>query len=214
MEERQAFFGRRVPMLHWPACVSCPHDERRHASWQRRGISENPSNTIHATLSLHEHDETIAAIASPTSPAIRGIVRLSGSDSLQILDRISGPACRSESQARRQRWELDLGDPFGVVPVDVLLWRTSRSYTGQPSVEIHTDGCLPLLESIVDTAIAGGARAAKPGEFTMRAFLAGRLDLTQAEAVLGVIDAEGRGSLDHALRQLAGNVFAAPGIDA
>ncbi len=49
-------------------------------------------------------------------------------------------------------------------------------------------------------------RAARPGEFTMRAFLAGRLDLTQAEAVLGVIEAEGRGSLDHALRQLAGNL--------
>ena len=87
-----------------------------------------------------------------------------------------------------------------------MLWPTSRSYTGQPSAEIHTFGSLPILTDIVDAAIAAGARAARPGEFTMRAFLAGRLDLTQAEAVLGVIEAEGRGSLDHALRQLAGNL--------
>jgi tRNA modification GTPase len=87
-----------------------------------------------------------------------------------------------------------------------MLWPTARSYSGQPSAELHTFGSLPVLRSIVDAAIKSGARAARPGEFTMRAFLAGRLDLTQAEAVLGVIEAEGRGSLDHALRQLAGNL--------
>jgi tRNA modification GTPase len=71
---------------------------------------------------------------------------------------------------------------------------------------LHTIGSLPLLTSLVEAAIRCGARAARPGEFTMRAFLSGRLDLTQAEAVLGVIEAEGRGSLNHALRQLAGNL--------
>lgn len=95
---------------------------------------------------------------------------------------------------------------LGCIPIDVMLWSTPRSYTGQPSAELHTFGSLPVLRSIVDAAIKSGARAARPGEFTMRAFLAGRLDLTQAEAVLGVIEAEGRGSLDHALRQLAGNL--------
>ena len=94
----------------------------------------------------------------------------------------------------------DLVRALGLVPIDVMLWPTVRSYSGQPAAELHADGSLPLLRAIVDRAIRAGARAAKPGEFTMRAFLAGRLDLTQAEAVLGVIEAEGRGSLEYALR--------------
>ena len=101
---------------------------------------------------------------------------------------------------------LDLENPIGPVPVSVLYWPTKRSYTGQPSAELHLVGSQPLLRGAVDCAMRGGARAARPGEFTLRAFLGGRLDLTQAEAVLGVIDAEGRGSLNQALEQLSGNL--------
>ena len=98
------------------------------------------------------------------------------------------------------------GNPLGLIPVDVMIWPTRRSYTGQPSAELHTYGSLPVLQGLVDEAGRCGARPARPGEYTMRAFLAGRLDLTQAEAVLGVIEAEQRGTLDHALRQLGGNL--------
>jgi len=156
-------------------------------------------------MSLVEAEETIVAIASPTSPAPRGVVRLSGPDVIKILSRLRIDLPHG-GQARRLTAQVDLGDPLGVTPVDVMLWPTSRSYTGQPSLELHTFGSLPVLQALVDVTIAAGARAARPGEFTMRAFLAGRLDLTQAEAVLGVIEAEQRGSLDHALRQLAGNL--------
>ncbi len=90
--------------------------------------------------------------------------------------------------------------------MDVLLWPTPRSYTGQPSAELHLIGSLPLLDAVVDRLIEAGARAARAGEFTMRAFLAGRMDLPQAEAVLGVIDAEDARTLDQALSQLAGNL--------
>ncbi|QDT04027.1 tRNA modification GTPase MnmE [Rubripirellula lacrimiformis] len=154
---------------------------------------------------MWDFDETIVAIASPTSPAPRGIVRLSGTSVLEILDRMGiSPA----NQVRPSRYPaaVDLGVPLGMVDVDVMVWPTPRSYTGQPSAELHTFGSLPLLTGLTELAAHAGARAARPGEFTMRAFLAGRLDLTQAEAVLGVIDAEGRGSLDHALRQLSGNL--------
>jgi tRNA modification GTPase len=96
--------------------------------------------------------------------------------------------------------------PLCQVDAAALVWPTGRSYTGSPSVEIHAVGSLPILESIVAAAIAAGARPAAAGEFTMRAFLAGRIDLTQAEAVLGVIDATDRERLDAALEQLAGNV--------
>ncbi|WP_315861048.1 tRNA modification GTPase [Stieleria sp. JC731] len=149
--------------------------------------------------------ETIIAIATPPTQAVRGAIRLSGSESLDVISRL-GIEPVSLTRPHRIDGEIDLGSPLGSVPVRVLIWPTARSYTGQPSVELHTYGSLPILQSIVDAATSVGARAARPGEFTMRAFLAGRLDLAQAEAVLGVIDAESRGALDHALRQLAGNL--------
>ncbi|MCG8650118.1 MAG: tRNA modification GTPase [Pirellulales bacterium] len=154
-------------------------------------------------------EETIVAIASPTSPAVRGIVRLSGADVETVLKRLRAappPASPTSGRARRYTTAVDGGDPLGRIPVDVLLWPHRQSYTGQPSAELHTFGCLPLLQALVQAVIEAGARAARPGEFTLRAFLAGRLDLTQAEAVLGVIEAEEQQALDHALGQLAGNL--------
>jgi len=124
----------------------------------------------------------------------------------EVLPRLLPTASLHSRSARRVPVELDLGQPLGSIPADLLWWPTSRSYTAQPSAEIHCVGSLPVLTAVVRRATEAGARAARPGEFTMRAFLAGRLDLTQAEAVLGVIEAEGRGSLDQALQQLAGNL--------
>jgi len=92
------------------------------------------------------------------------------------------------------------------LPADLLLWPTSRSFARQPTAELHTLGSPPLLEAVLRQLCAAGARLARPGEFTLRAFLAGRLDLTQAEAVLGVIDAADRRELDTALAQLAGGL--------
>jgi tRNA modification GTPase len=89
---------------------------------------------------------------------------------------------------------------------EAYVWPTGRSYTRQPTVEIHTLGSPPLLERIAVRLLEQGARPAEPGEFTLRAFLGGRLDLTAAEAVLGVIDAPDRRQLDVALAQLAGGL--------
>ena len=155
-------------------------------------------------MSLIEVGDTIVAIASPTAPAKRGVVRISGDETVPILGRL-GVECET-SLPRRQSTEIDLDAMLGIIPVDVLLWPTKRSYTGQPSAELHTYGSLPLLRRLVEVILESGARAARPGEFTMRSFLSGRLDLTQAEAVLGVIEAEQRGSLHSALRQLSGNL--------
>ncbi|MCC9656045.1 tRNA modification GTPase [Rhodopirellula halodulae] len=156
---------------------------------------------------ISQADDTIAAIASPVTPAIRGIVRLSGFDCMDVLRRMGllndDPL---PSRSFRTSRSLDLGQPLGEIEVDLLVWPTGCSYTGQPSAELHLIGSLPLLQSSLDRAIEAGARPAQPGEFTMRSFLAGRLDLTQAEAVLGVIEAEDRGTLDQALSQLAGNL--------
>jgi tRNA modification GTPase len=93
-----------------------------------------------------------------------------------------------------------------LIPGELLLWPSTQSYTRQPSAEFHTIGSPPLLAAIVEHLGQVGIRPAEPGEFTLRAFLAGRIDLTQAEAVLGVIDARGRDDLDAALDQLAGGL--------
>jgi tRNA modification GTPase len=154
---------------------------------------------------MFSSEDTIVAIASPTTAAARGVVRLSGVDTEAILVR-TGIACPPHRRAVRYESQVDVGPPLGKIPISLLWWPTTRSYTGQPAAEIHAIGALPVLRALVDAAISAGARAANPGEFTMRAFLAGRLDLTQAEAVLGVIQAETTGSLDHALRQMAGNL--------
>lgn len=92
------------------------------------------------------------------------------------------------------------------VPVDLWLWPTNRSYTGQPSAELHLIGSPPIVDAILEQLYRDGARPARAGEFTLRAFLAGRVDLVQAEAVLGVIDATDEAQLRAALAQLAGGL--------
>jgi len=95
-------------------------------------------------------------------------------------------------------------------PAQLLFWQEGHSYTGDETVEIHTIGSPVLLDAVIATLLATSERIrlANPGEFTLRAFLSGRLDLPQAEAVLGVIDAADNADLKTALRQLAGNVSA------
>jgi tRNA modification GTPase len=158
-------------------------------------------------ISAGETRSTIVAIASSMAPALRGIVRIAGEDAVEVLTAMA-PRMRLPQAVRPLRLTvaLELEPPLGTVDAVALVWPGTRSYTGSPSVEIHTHGAAPLLEAIVSAAVRAGARPAGPGEFTMRAFLAGRLDLPQAEAVLGVIDATSRDQLDAALSQLAGNV--------
>ncbi len=90
----------------------------------------------------------------------------------------------------------------------LFVWPTTRSYTRQPSVEIHTVGSQPILQAMLKTLCRLGARLAAPGEFTLRAFLTGRIDLTQAEGVLGLIESRDRHELDVAVAQLAGGLGA------
>ena len=155
-------------------------------------------------------DDTIAALASPPGPAMRGIVRLSGRGVRDVLDGWFSPDDLAGWSAARlpQRHAGRLLFPGWRVPVTVAvhLWPTSRSYTGEPLAELHLPGSPPLLEVMLQAAYAYGARPARPGEFTLRAFLAGRLDLLQAEAVLGVIDAADDRELATALGQLAGGI--------
>jgi tRNA modification GTPase len=156
-------------------------------------------------------DDTIAAIASAPGGALRGILRISGPAAAACADAFFSAAEPTQRLADARRpavvagW-LALESPAARIECDAYVWPDNRSYTRQPIVELHTIGSPPLLASALSAACRAGARLAEPGEFTLRAFLAGRIDLPQAEAVLGVIDAENRKQLAVALDQLAGGL--------
>jgi len=160
----------------------------------------------------YDSDDTIAAIGTAAGGALRGMVRLSGPQVLECLRPCFRPKdwCGQLQDVRSPSvlaGSIRLnGDTQVDLPCDLLLWPTPQSYTRQPTAELHTLGSPPLLEQLLRTVCERGARLAEPGEFTLRAFLAGRLDLTQAEAVLGVIDARSSGDLHMALAQLAGGL--------
>lgn len=158
-------------------------------------------------MKLDTHD-TIVAIATARGRAVRGAVRLSGPEAVRIVEELTKTTIELSQPQRLAgvRLWIALGGAERPVAADLFVWPTERSYTHQPSVEVHTIGSPPVLDAIVRACLAAGARLAEPGEFTLRAFLAGRLDLTQAEAVLSVIDAQGEEHLETALEQLAGGL--------
>lgn len=153
-------------------------------------------------------NETIAALASAPGPAHRGIIRISGAAVLEVVEKIIAGNCLKVHPRLAQRYECQLliADDDLQLPASLLVWPTGRSFTGEPLVEIHTIGSPPLLNEILERIYTSGARPAERGEFTLRAFLAGRIDLVQAEAVLGVIDAPSHEQLQTALDQLAGGI--------
>lgn len=158
---------------------------------------------------LDPHD-TIAAIASPPGGAARGIVRVSGPDAVACVERCFSTEDRQPLTLVRRPTAVSgmvrIRDVTANLPAVLYLWPSSRSYTRQPTAELHTLGSPPLLDALLADLCSRGARLAQPGEFTLRAFLAGRIDLTQAEGVLGVIDARERQQLDIALEQLSGGI--------
>ncbi len=155
-------------------------------------------------------DDTIAALASPPGLASRGIVRVSGPLAKEVVEAVfvaaDRPAWNHAQTALRHPGRVNLPGVQCPLRVDVLLWPTNRSYTGQPAAELHAIGSPPLLESLLQQLFVQGARPAQRGEFTLRAFLAGRLDLVQAEGVLGVIEATDEQQLCRALQQLGGGL--------
>jgi tRNA modification GTPase len=155
----------------------------------------------------HDLHDTLVALSSAPGPGARAVVRLSGPDALRIAFTLFTAAEPVLPHRRRcYPGELRLPGVAAPLPADLYAWPAPRTYTGQNLVELHTLSSPPLVELLVARLLDAGARAAGPGEFTLRAFLAGKLDLTQAEAVLGVIEAGSRAALQEALAQLAGGV--------
>jgi len=159
-------------------------------------------------------DDVIAAVASAPGAGPRGIVRVSGPGVQSVVaGMVAQPSTVAGSSLdcfRATRFEaaIQVRGLSSPLPASLFVWPDHRSYAGQPTVEIHTVGSPPILNAIVDDLVSRGVRIARPGEFTLRAFMAGKIDLVQAEAVLGVIDADSTVQLQQALTQLAGGVSA------
>ena len=154
--------------------------------------------------------DTIAAIATIQAPSAIGIVRLTGPDTRRILDGVFAPANGRPMSAQTPR-KLVFGralDRSGGVIDEALavLFPGPNSYTGEDCAEIHCHGSPVVLDEVLAAAFARGARQARGGEFTQRAFLSGRMDLIQAESVADLIDAESAGAARNAIGQLQGRM--------
>jgi tRNA modification GTPase len=152
-------------------------------------------------------DDTIVAVSSAPGPGARAVVRLSGPAAGQLVASIFTPETPAPAAARWVRvGGIRLTGVAASLPADAYFLPAPHTYTAQDLVELHVPGCPPLIERLVADLLSAGARAAGPGEFTLRAFLAGKLDLPRAEAVHAVVAAADRDQLRQALRQLAGGV--------
>lgn len=152
---------------------------------------------------LNDHD-TIVAPATPTGGAI-AIVRISGSEAIAVAERLfRGRSPLSEAAGRTVHYGSIHDGERLVDEVLVTLFRTPHSYTGEDSVEISCHGSAYIVSEILRLALGAGARMASPGEFTLRAFLAGKLDLVQAEAVADLIASSSRAAHAMATNQMRG----------
>jgi len=148
--------------------------------------------------------ETIAAIATAAGTGAIGVIRLSGPDAVRIANSIfRGKDLEQQATHTIHFGHIYDGDEL-IDEVVVSLFKGSRSYTGEPTVEISGHGSPYILQRILEAALKAGARMATAGEFTQRAFLNGKMDLAQAEAVADLIAADSQAAQHAALNQLRG----------
>ena len=153
--------------------------------------------------------ETIAAIATAMNNSGIGIIRISGEDAFAIIQKIFRPAKEkdlSQVPSHTVHYGTIMDGERIVDEVLVLIMRAPHTYTREDTVEIDCHGGMYVLNKTLELVLKNGARAAEPGEFTKRAFLNGRIDLSQAEAVIDVINAENDFALKSAMTQLKGSV--------
>ncbi|GAB4336470.1 MAG: tRNA uridine-5-carboxymethylaminomethyl(34) synthesis GTPase MnmE [Calditrichia bacterium] len=151
-------------------------------------------------------EDTIVALSSPAGKGAIALIRMSGPKAISIINRLfSG---KINSGANRRAFFGQISDPSGEKIDDVIVtyFKKPASYTGEDVVEISCHGNNIIINDILESLISAGCRPANPGEFTERAFLNGKLDLSQAEAVAKLIDAQSRKGLQLAQRQLSGRL--------
>lgn len=156
-------------------------------------------------------NDTIAAIATTMSSSGIGIIRISGEEAISISEKIFLPKKNGKRLSEQDTYTIHYGNIVDgeeiLDEVIVLLMRGPHSYTAEDTVEIDCHGGVLVMKKILELVIKNGARPAEPGEFTKRAFLNGRIDLSQAEAVIDVIQAKNEYALKSSVSQLRGSVL-------
>lgn len=154
--------------------------------------------------------DTIAAIATALNNAGISIIRISGNEAFDVIDRIyqsrSGNKMLSQAESHTIHYGYIVDKDVIIDEVMVSIMKGPRSYTKEDVVEINCHGGIIVTKKILETVIKNGARPADPGEFTKRAFLNGRIDLSQAEAVIDIINAKNEYALKNSINQLKGRV--------
>lgn len=154
--------------------------------------------------------DTIAAIATAMSDSGIGIIRVSGEESINIVDKIYRNQRNQKSLTIYDSHTIHYGfiveDDRIVDEIMISVMKAPRSYTTEDTVEINCHGGILLMQKILSLVIKAGARIAEPGEFTKRAFLNGRIDLSKAEAVMDIINAKNEFALASSVKQLKGSV--------
>lgn len=162
-------------------------------------------------MPMSRHTDTIAAIATPTAPAGLGVIRLSGSEAMMIADRVFRPVTKGKTLGAQRGYTAAYGHVFDregdIDECVATVFRAPHSYTGENVVEFSCHGGVYLLQRTLRAVLAAGARPASAGEFTRRAFMNGKMDLTGAESVMSLIAAEGRLAARTALAAREGAVF-------
>lgn len=157
-----------------------------------------------------KYQDTIAAISTAVSESGIGIIRISGEEAFSVIDRIyrskGGKKVLSREPSHTIHYGFILDGDEVVDEVLVMIMRAPRTFTAEDTVEINCHGGVYAMKRILETVLKNGARPAQPGEFTKRAFLNGRIDLSQAEAVIDVIQAKNEYALKSSLSQLKGSV--------
>lgn len=155
------------------------------------------------------YEDTIAAVSTAMAPGGIGIVRISGKEAFSVGDQIyRGKNGKKLSEQRANTVHYGFVEEKGerIDEVLAVILKGPHSYTGEDTVEIDCHGGVLAMKRILEAAFRAGARPAQPGEFTRRAFLNGRMDLSQAEAVMDLIQAKNEYALKNSLRQLQGSV--------
>lgn len=152
------------------------------------------------------HTDTIAAAATAMGSAGIGIIRISGTDAFAVLEKVFRPKNEKKVMSEQPGYTVHYGmavDGEQVLDeVLVMLMRGPHSYTAEDTAEIDCHGGRLVMQKILEAVLKNGARAAEPGEFTKRAFLNGRMDLSQAEAVMDLIQSKNEMALKSSLPSL------------
>ena len=156
-------------------------------------------------MTLPDLNDTIVALATPPGTGAIAVIRLAGPEAITLADRIFKGRTLAEQPSHTAHFgRLEDEQGHAVDEVLATVFRAPRSYTGDDAVEISCHGSLFIQQAIIQLCLRQGARMAQPGEFTLRAFLNGKMDLSQAEAVADLVASESEAAHSIALRQLRG----------